>query len=190
MVPLAGIAFIGSPAANAGGSCHSDATAKASTSVSLSELCFGPTVTYVASGGQVTWTNADQLDHTVTGLGFRWGSNGDLRPGQSVTVRFDRAGVYPYACILHPGMVGSVVVGDAGSPTAIGLAAPVTLPSTAPPSAPASPQHAAAAPSPVIDRFGPWRAISIVSLALLAASLVALGLLVASRRRSRVPIVG
>src|SRR5690349_14397299 len=88
VIPVAGIAFIGSPAANAGGSCHGDATAQASAKVSLSQLCFGPTVTYVASGGQVTWTNADQTDHTVTGLGFRWGSNGDLRPGQSVTVRF------------------------------------------------------------------------------------------------------
>ena len=26
--------------------------------------------------------------------------------------RFDEDGVYPYSCLIHPGMVGAIVVGD------------------------------------------------------------------------------
>ena len=29
-----------------------------------------------------------------------------------MSYRFDQDGVYPYSCLLHPGMVGAIVVGD------------------------------------------------------------------------------
>jgi plastocyanin len=40
--------------------------------------------------------------------GFR--SSGSLDPGESFTVTFTRAGTYPFACVLHPQMVGTVDV--------------------------------------------------------------------------------
>src|SRR5689334_22054400 len=128
VVISAGALALGAPAANAGGSCHSDATAAAGIRVTLSGLCFGPTVLYVTPGESVTWTNRDATAHTVTGLGFTWGSGSDLLEGDAISYRFSQTGVYPYACIIHPGMVGAVVVGDAGSPSAVaGLAAPALV---------------------------------------------------------------
>jgi plastocyanin len=40
--------------------------------------------------------------------GFR--SSGSLDPGETFTLTFTRPGTYPYACVLHPQMVGTVTV--------------------------------------------------------------------------------
>jgi hypothetical protein len=88
--------------------------------------------------------------------------------------------------ILHPGMVGTVVVGDAGSPSAVGLVAPVPVLSSAPPAA------AAKAPAPVIvirqSSSGIVKSISAASLGLLAGALLTLGLVwqLGARRRATV----
>ena len=37
-------------------------------------------------------------------------SSGVLNPGDTFSVTFTRAGTYPYACVLHPQMVGTLVV--------------------------------------------------------------------------------
>ena len=184
MVPVFSLAA-GSGPASAGGTCHSAATAARGVAVTVSDLCFGPTVLYVQPGTRVTWTNRDPVLHTVTGLGFRWGSGDTLGHGDSISYRFAAAGVYPYSCIIHPGMVGAVVVGDAGSPTAVGLAVPAAV---APPSPSAAAQAAPAAASdtnatvPSSPTGGVWRTISIAALALLAALVVVtVGL---QRRRS------
>ena len=42
--------------------------------------------------------------------GFR--SSGALSPGDTFTVTFTKAGSYPFACVLHPQMVGTVEVGS------------------------------------------------------------------------------
>jgi hypothetical protein len=52
-----------------------------------------------------------------------WGNADDIAEGESVAYAFDNPGVYPYFCILHPGMVGAIVVGD-GVP--VGEAAHIT----------------------------------------------------------------
>ena len=110
----------------------------------------------------------DQQDHTVTGLGFAWGSNRNLGPGASITYRFSRAGVYPYTCIIHPGMVGAVVVGDPAKPTTTTeTAAPVAV-SMAPPRTPA-PQPVRAGAKSAASTPTTWRTVALVSLALLLA---------------------
>ncbi len=43
-------------------------------------------------------------------------SSGILAPETSYTLTFPTAGTYPYLCLLHPGMVGTVVVQPAGTP--------------------------------------------------------------------------
>ena len=165
---------LGAPAANAGGSCHSDAVAAAGIRVTLSELCFGPTVLYVTPGETVTWTNKDSTAHTVTGLGFRWGSDGDLLQGDAVSYRFAQPGIYPYSCIIHPGMVGAVVVGDAGSPSAaLGLAAPVPVQEN-PPAANVAQPASAARVRTVASGF--WRALALISLSLLVGVAITVAL--------------
>jgi plastocyanin len=111
---VAGAALWGSSGiAVAGGGCHSTPTASRGDSVDIVDLCFVATVLYVDPGTEVTWTNRDSMTHDVVGVGDAWGDPGlSLLKGDDVSYRFDQDGVYPYACWLHPGMVGAIVVGD------------------------------------------------------------------------------
>ena len=99
----------------AGGGCmHSTGpTTGRGNTVDLSDMCFNATVLYVKPGTDVTWTNRDPMGHIVVGVGATWGDpNLTLSQGESVSYRFDQEGVFPYACWIHPGMIGAIVVGD------------------------------------------------------------------------------
>src|SRR5207245_8147587 len=81
--------------------------------IKVAPCAFAPTVTTVAVGSTVTFFNGPDYTHLITGANAEWGSRDvELRPGQEVSYRFDKAGVYPYACALHRGMSGTVIVGD------------------------------------------------------------------------------
>jgi plastocyanin len=109
MVPLA--------PARAGGFCHGGGnTQKATTQVAMKGNCFTPTVVHVDVGDKVTWSNLDQENHIVLGVGGSWGTP-EIEPEGVAAMRFERPGVYPYWCHIHLGMVGAVVVGD-GLPAA------------------------------------------------------------------------
>jgi plastocyanin len=168
---------IGASPASAGASCFGPPSAATGTHVALKDQCFGPTVLFARPGTTVRWTNEDSEDHTVTGLGFRWGSEGNLVPGASIAYRFRRTGVYPYTCIIHPGMVGAVVVGDAGVPGAAGGVAAAVAVATPSPPAPRTRSRPVDRPAPATSNA--WRTTAMVSLALLV--LVSAALIV--RRR-------
>ncbi|MEE8331860.1 MAG: hypothetical protein V3R84_08815 [Acidimicrobiia bacterium] len=101
------------PVAAGGGGCHSPQTDANGTAVEMSYFCFSPTVVRIAPGETVTWENLDSVDHNVYSSGF---GTETLRGGMSGSVTFDESGVFPYVCIFHPGMMGTVVVGDAVTP--------------------------------------------------------------------------
>jgi plastocyanin len=87
---------------------------------------FQPGSITVDLGQQVTFINLDDHPHTATGAGF---DTGQIAPGQQVTVTFDHAGSFPYACAIHPAMTGTVLVRDAsgalpGTPAASPAASP------------------------------------------------------------------
>lgn len=92
---------------------------------------FDPLGLLVAPGQTVRWTNRDAGNaHTATAyhpaIGDRppripagarpWDSD-YLLPGESFSVRLTVPGVYDYYCVPHEqaGMVGRIVVGDAGA---------------------------------------------------------------------------
>jgi plastocyanin len=105
----------GSGIASAGGGCmHSTGpTTGRGDTVELSDMCFTATVLYVKRGTEVTWTNRDPMEHDVVGVGGTWGDPDlPLLQGDSVSYRFAEDGVFPYACWIHPGMIGAIVVGD------------------------------------------------------------------------------
>jgi plastocyanin len=106
---VAGALFLVSPA-RAGGGCHGGGVASgAGTTVELAMNCMNPRVVRLdGDSAVVTFTNRDQVAHNV--WGDRWGID-ELRPGESETHLFGE-GTNVYACSLHPGMVGAVVVGD------------------------------------------------------------------------------
>jgi plastocyanin len=162
--------------ASAGGGCHEAITDATGTRVDLTQLCFAPTVIRVASGGTVTWTNRDDTTHTVTGVGGAWGGYDELTTGETVAFRFDRSGVFPYFCVIHPGMVGAVVVGNGRSANTTSQAAVAAVPPTAaPPSAAALPTPAASEASG--STAGWWRVTALAAIALVVA-----GTLIAVRR--------
>ncbi len=137
-------------AAGGGGGCHGAYTPDAAgVSVALSMACFDPLVVRVKQGQTVIWTNKDDMPHNVYGAGFAWGQSGDdLSKGESVSFEFSKPGTFPYACLVHPGMVGAVVVGD--GLRAGGAANDVGIRDVTKPAAPAPATPAVAAPEPEI----------------------------------------
>lgn len=99
--------------ASGGGGCGRAVTYDDGTRVNIRNYCFGPTILLVRPGETVTWVNRDGFPHTVLGANSSWGSFDTVRgSGGDVSYRFESAGVYPYVCTYHPGMLGAVVVGD------------------------------------------------------------------------------
>jgi plastocyanin len=117
LAPVAGV--------SAGGGCHGDNGAvhnEGETSVVRMDVCtFEPTVATVDVGTEVRFLNTSAMFHVVTGEQQSWGSQGELRQGEELRQTFDRAGIYPYSCPLHPGMVGAIVVGDPSAAAAAPL---------------------------------------------------------------------
>jgi plastocyanin len=70
---------------------------------------FGPDKLTVAKGTEVTWTNQDDIPHSIvlTALGIR---SKVLDTDKSFTYKFDKTGTFSYICGLHPFMHGQVVV--------------------------------------------------------------------------------
>lgn len=112
--------------ASAGGGCHDpEATEARASMVELRNACFTSTVTHVDPGQELAFVNRDGYVHNVVGLGARWGDLEGMGQGETRRFTFKEPGIFPYACTLHPGMVGAVVVGgdeqqagDAGSVSA------------------------------------------------------------------------
>jgi plastocyanin len=93
------------------------------TDIKLMPCSFDPTVTVIGVGESVNFINGPDYAHLVTGAAHEWGSADiEVQPNQTVTYTFDIAGVYPYACALHPGMSGAIVVGDLADAVAAGMA--------------------------------------------------------------------
>jgi plastocyanin len=185
-----GLLFVLVPAvpARAGGGCHGGPIKDVrGTTVDLEDMCFVQTILRVRPGQSVTWKNGDSMDHLVTGAAGSWGSLEDLRPGQTVTYRFDRPGVYPYACMIHAGMVGAVVVGDGGKATTTESTATGVTPVISPvPDAQAAPAPAQVQTNPVSSSSpGPWRTVALVTLGMLVAVGAALAAQRMGFRRSR-----
>lgn len=73
---------------------------------------FAPLTLTVPVGTIVTWVNHDMAPHTAThrSFGDEAFDSGNLTSSQLFKHKFRRAGTYPYLCILHQGMQGTIVV--------------------------------------------------------------------------------
>lgn len=79
--------------------------------VDINNFDFAPMTLTITAGTQVTWTNHDDIPHTVV--------SGDSPPAfkspaldtdDSFYFTFMKPGTYSYFCSVHPKMVGSIVV--------------------------------------------------------------------------------
>ena len=80
--------------------------------VDIPDISFAPDSLTVKAGTTVTWTNSDDIPHTVTkdgGPGADFDS-GNLAPGDTFEQTFDAKGKVDYLCQIHPGQEGSVTV--------------------------------------------------------------------------------
>ena len=80
-----------------------------SAKVKIDNFSFGPASLTVAVGTTITWTNRDDIPHTVVSTDKVFKSK-VLDTDEEFSFTFDKAGTYPYFCSIHPKMTGSVVV--------------------------------------------------------------------------------
>ncbi len=91
--------------------CQFPPTRATTTDIEMGKGCFFPALIEVEQGVTVTFRNFDPFEHNVVGHAGGWGQIDGFGTGEEITVTFDQPGVYPFACTLHPGMVGTVFVG-------------------------------------------------------------------------------
>jgi plastocyanin len=85
------------------------AAGPAATAVTIDNFTFAPNPITVAAGTTVTWTNDDDIPHTVRAVDGSFHSKA-MDSADSYSFTFTKPGVYSYFCSLHPKMVGKVVV--------------------------------------------------------------------------------
>jgi plastocyanin len=105
LVMIALVLSRGAPMVTANAQGSSPATAE----VKIDSFAFGPGTLTVAVGTKVTWTNRDDIPHTVVSSGGAFRSK-VLATGEEFSYIFAKAGTFPYFCSIHPQMTGKVVV--------------------------------------------------------------------------------
>ena len=122
---------LAAPASAGGGACHTGmpAAMDAVNTIKIDHACFFPEAARVAVGGKVTWQNASGLPHNISGPAIEFT---ELPDGGTYTHTFGKSGLFPYACTIHPGMSGVVVVGDVDLPVAASAAAVQPVADTTP----------------------------------------------------------
>ena len=73
------------------------------------QLQFGPAELTVKAGTTVTWTNRDDIPHTVVSPDKVFKSK-VLDTDEKFSFTFSTPGTFPYFCSIHPKMTGKVVV--------------------------------------------------------------------------------
>jgi len=77
--------------------------------------CFIPSTVVITAGGTVTWENVDNAAHTASSGTAAGGPDGVfdsslIMASGSYSVTLDDEGTYPYFCMVHPWMQGTVIV--------------------------------------------------------------------------------
>jgi plastocyanin len=91
------------------GGAAAQGKAAATAEVKIDNFSFGPTALTVPVGTAVTWTNRDDIPHTVVSTDGVFKSKA-LDTNDSFSFVFSKPGTYPYFCSIHPKMTGQVVV--------------------------------------------------------------------------------
>ena len=81
----------------------------ATIEVNIDNFTFNPQQITVKAGDTVTWTNHDDIPHTVTSKTMAFRSKA-MDTDDKFSFTFAKPGTYPYFCSLHPHMTGTIVV--------------------------------------------------------------------------------
>ncbi len=85
----------------------------ANIEVKIDNFSYSPQTVTVKAGDTVTWTNGDDIPHTVTSKTGAFRSKA-LDTDDKFSFTFTTPGAFPYFCALHPHMTGSIVVEASG----------------------------------------------------------------------------
>ena len=77
--------------------------------VFIDNFSFSPATIAVKAGTSITWTNRDDIPHTVVADDKSFKSK-VLDTGEKFTFTPTKPGTYPYFCSVHPKMVAKLVV--------------------------------------------------------------------------------
>lgn len=77
--------------------------------VDIVNFTFSPAEIIIPIGTTVIWRNSDSALHTVTSDDGIFDS-GSLSRGNTFSYTFEKAGTYPYYCVIHPYMKATVIV--------------------------------------------------------------------------------
>lgn len=90
---------------------------RAAAQVRMHDIAFLPQSLTVMAGTTITWTNDDEMVHTVTSGVDRdegaWTSSSSIPPGGTFSVKLSRPGTYHYYCEPHmfsPSMHATIIV--------------------------------------------------------------------------------
>jgi plastocyanin len=83
--------------------------APATAAVDIANFTFKAPVLTVKPGTTVTWTNADDIPHTVVSKDGLFKSK-VLDTGDRFSFTFAKPGQFGYFCSLHPHMTGTILV--------------------------------------------------------------------------------
>jgi plastocyanin len=80
-----------------------------SNRITIDNFTFSPVKLMVSKGTEVTWTNQDDIPHSIVigAIGVR---SKAMDTDKSFSYQFDKTGTFSYICGLHPQMHGQVVV--------------------------------------------------------------------------------
>jgi plastocyanin len=81
------------------------------TEVKIDNFSFGPAELTVPVGTTVTWTNRDDIPHTVVSSDEPKAFKSKvLDTDEKFSFTFTKTGTYPYFCSIHPKMTAKVIV--------------------------------------------------------------------------------
>lgn len=81
----------------------------AGAEVKIDNFAFTPATLTVQAGTQVTWTNRDDIPHTVV-TDDKTIKSKALDTDEKFSFTFSKPGTYSYFCSIHPKMTGKIVV--------------------------------------------------------------------------------
>jgi plastocyanin len=80
-----------------------------SVEVKIDNFTFAPTTLVVRKGTSITWTNRDDIPHTVVENNKLFKSH-VLDTGEAFTFTPTQPGTYKYYCSIHPKMTAELIV--------------------------------------------------------------------------------
>ena len=91
--------------------CSESPTDNEDVVITLLTQTFSPSELTIEAGTEVTWVNANAIQHNITPKSHtQWEATTLTSSGERFSTRLDSPGVYLYECTLHAGMEGEIEV--------------------------------------------------------------------------------